>query len=134
MKTTQNTQAAPALFNLDQLNQIGNDDETFTKQMLEKFITQVYECSESLHSAILTSDWLKLKNTAHKNIPSYSIMGLDELVNLLKYTEIQSAKNKEYNHMLEIVEIICEKNNTVIDAIRKHLRLMENGKKYPDDN
>ncbi len=135
MKSTQNTQAAPvALFSLDQLNKIGNNDKTFTKKMLEKFIDQVLECSETLRSAILESDWLKLKTIAHKNIPSYSLMGLDELVNLLQYTEIQSRKNKEYNHMLEIVEIICEKNNAVISAIKKHLRIMDSGKIDLEDN
>ena len=135
MKSMQNTQAAPAaLFSLDQLNKIGNNDKTFTKKMLDKFIAQVSECSENLRSAILESDWLKLKTIAHKNIPSYAIMGLDELVNLLQYTEIQSRKNKEYNHMLEIVEIICEKNNEVVSAIKKHLRIIDTGKIDLEDN
>jgi hypothetical protein len=95
------------LFNLDQLNRIGNNDKVFTAKMLEKFIQSATECSDTMSLALSLNDWKKIRIAAHKSIPSYSLMGLTGFVKDLAYIENYAENplhNKEVHDLIKIVE------------------------------
>lgn len=125
MKATQNNkqQDYSTTFNLDQLNRIASGDKKFVIQMTQEFMSITSECSEIMKTAIMNNDWAKLKTIAHKNIPSYSIMGLNDLVGILKEIEHNAQIEEKQEEIKEYVELICEMNSLVIISLQEHLKL-----------
>lgn len=123
MNTTSNNdrQILSTSYNVDQLNKIGNNDKTFLIEMLNSFITIANDCSEIMHSALKKEDWLKIKTIAHKNIPSYSILGLNDLVDILKEIERDIDKDEMRENAKNLIELFNQENKKVITAIRKDL-------------
>jgi hypothetical protein len=110
-------------FNLDQLNKVGNNDEEFTIQMLKQFRFSATECSGNLVSAIKQKDGVKLKSAAHKAVPSYSVMGLDELVDLLKTIERWPEVN--FDNLTTLIRLFNKKNQKVITEINNYINEIE---------
>ena len=125
-----NAQIPLALFSLDQLNRIGRNDEAFTLRLLKEFIKIAGKFSESMYSVITSGDLIKLKKMAHDNIPAYSIMGLNEMVELLSYIENNTHKENKIEHMIKFVELVYEKNNTIISVMRQYLKSAQKEKSY----
>ena len=115
-------------FSLEELNRIGNNDKEFTIKMLEKFLSSVSECSESMQSAISQNDWSKIKTTAHKSIPSYSLMGLKTLARDLISIESYAGKNEYKDELQNLVKEIEIRNEELIHDIKKHLQELKQGK------
>lgn len=127
MKTADTKKPKPdslILFNVEELNRIGDNDEGFTLQMLAKFSQQLAVCSKSMKEAIDANDWAKVRLVAHKNIPSYAIMGSYELLSLLKYIDQNAEKPEEQIAVRRTVESVCDKNTDVILAIEDYLKKM----------
>lgn len=108
-------------FSLEQLNEIGNNDEAFTLEMLGKFINTVNECSENMRMALSDKNWPKLQMIAHKNIPSYSFLGLNELIDILKHIEYNGQKPEYRTEIVNLVSLVLEKNKNVVAAIQEYL-------------
>jgi HPt (histidine-containing phosphotransfer) domain-containing protein len=123
MKTAKSAslEGASVTFSLEQLNKIGNNDIEFTNRMVGKFIIMVSEFTANLRSVLKTNDWVKLKTIAHKNIPAYSFMGLDDLVEYIKYLESNALDMQEQAHLKEMSEVICRKNDQIISSMREYL-------------
>lgn len=108
-------------FNLDQLRRISNNNEEFVRNMLDKFIESAVECRETMNSAITENNIDKLKKAAHKGLPSYTILELKELTELLIYIDHLS--------LTELINIEIKKkvlnfeklNSSIIREIRKYL-------------
>lgn len=111
------------LFCTDQLNRIGNDDRTFTRQMLIKFAYQVSICSGKIKDAVMRNDWMNLKLITHKNIPAYSIMNSSEAVGLLKYIESNAGIASEHNRIRSKAARVCKMNDRILMAIIDHLQM-----------
>ena len=129
MKATQITSAliSPTSFSVDQLKRISNNNEEFIIKMLNLFVFQASQCSDMMQQAILTNDWAKLKAVSHKNISSYSIMNLHELVELLKFIESNAEKKREHWRVKEFVDSVCEKNADVIKIIGDYIYFIRKG-------
>lgn len=123
MDTTSNnySKVRSTSYNVEQLNKIGNNDKQFLLEMLQSFIELANECSESLLSATQKEDWLKVKTIAHKNIPSYSILGLNDLVEILKEIERDIDKNDIRENAKNLVELFNQENKKVIKAMREDI-------------
>lgn len=106
---------------MEQLNEIGNNDEAFTLEMLGKFINTVNECSENMRMALSDKNWPKLQMIAHKNIPSYSFLGLNELIDILKHIEYNGQKPEYRTEIVNLVSLVLEKNKNVVAAIQEYL-------------
>lgn len=106
------------------LNVIGNNDKVFTVKMLNTFLTSATDCIEGIRRSLEQNDWLDLRNIAHKNIPSYKIMGLNELADFLKYLENNALKKDKHKQVSEKARSLYEKNEDVIAAIKKYLDLI----------
>ena len=106
-------------FSTEQLDKIGNNDESFTNAMLEKFVVLALECSNDLWSALNKSDWLRVKSICHKNIPSYSMLELDEITELLRFIE-RNAEH-EPQEITKAAEMVLIKNNEAVKAINEYL-------------
>ena len=123
MNTTSNNdrKICSTSYNIEQLNKIGNNDKKFLIEMLTSFITIANECSEIMLSAMKKEDWLKIKTIAHKNIPSYSILGLNDMVDVLKEIERDIDKEEKRENAKNLIGLFCQENKQVIAFIRKDL-------------
>ncbi len=106
-------------FSLDQLNKIGNNDEEFTTEMLKQFEHSARECSEELVLAIKQNDLAKVKRSAHKAVPSYSVMNLVELTGLLKKIEALEMSGED---LKELVNLFDKKNQRVLFEIDHYIK------------
>jgi CheY-like chemotaxis protein len=97
-------------FSLEPLQRVCKNDTAFVLKMLDKFKISVQECTDGMSSG----DTTKMRTSAHKSIPSYSIMGLDQLVKDLVFIEhhIESESDKEQAQQL--VRSVIERNKTIL--------------------
>ena len=112
-------------FNVEELNRIGNNDESFNRMMLDKFASAVSECSSIMMDALANADWKRIKTMAHKSIPSYSIMGLEEIVADLKYIESYADVINENYGIPDLVKLVDSKNKKVLSEIKDYLKHTE---------
>ncbi|MDF2448403.1 MAG: signal transduction histidine kinase [Bacteroidota bacterium] len=110
-------------FKLDQLLRISNNNEEFVKTMLGKFIETAQECESALNKFLVPFNSEEMKRAAHKGIPSYSVLELKELANLLIYFERNQFSEKDLNDLSEKISFFSAKNQQVISEIKKFLRL-----------
>ncbi len=117
-------------FSLEQLKRIGNNDKEFILRMLEKFVQSAHECGESLTAALPQNDWNKLRTAAHKSIPSYSLMGLNNLVSELELIEARAGQQHYAAEMQQLVRSVEEQNRKIILEARN---CIERLKQNPDN-
>jgi CheY-like chemotaxis protein/HPt (histidine-containing phosphotransfer) domain-containing protein len=108
-------------FNLEQLNRIGSNDREFMVKMLEKFVISASECSEALAAAAPARDWKALKGAAHKSIPSYSLMGLSQLMNDLAFIDQHAGEEARAGEVIEKAHSVEKRNEKVIADVNAHI-------------
>jgi DNA-binding response OmpR family regulator len=108
-------------FSLNQLRRISNNNEVFVKSMLDKFIESAIECGETMYAAIAGNDIDKLKKAAHKGLPSYSILELKKLAELLTYFEQQPLVDADLSELKMKIKDFDSKNKSVISEIKTFL-------------
>ncbi|MES2567770.1 MAG: response regulator [Bacteroidota bacterium] len=106
-------------FNLEQLRKISNSD-VFINKMLEKFIQSAQECSETLNSAFQKNDIDGLKKAAHKDIPSYSILGLKDLTDFLIFIENNNFSVDDLQMKNKLLDF-DKRNSAIILEIKNYL-------------
>jgi len=133
MKKNQNSymKKTKYTFSLEQLNKIGNNSEDFTLQMLKQFMLSAIEISTNMLAAVKQNDWNMVKSAAHKGVPSYSVMDLKELTDLLKAIETAAQTHKEAPFIRELVQIFNKKNQKVINEINEYFKEFEEIKVTP---
>ena len=89
--------------------------------MLTSFLNNANDCSEIMYSSLEKKEWLKIKTVAHKNIPSYSILELNDLVIILKEIERDIDKDEERENAKNLIELFYKENKKVIASLRKDL-------------
>ncbi len=124
MKRDQNNQIKEieTEFSLEQLNKIGNGSEEFVIEMLKQFLLTSRECAENMLSALKKGDWIKIKHAAHKGIPAYSILELDELLELLRTIESEAGSSRDHAFAGELIKLFVEKNKKVTAEINQYLK------------
>ena len=127
MKTSQNIDdyTNSLAIGVKNLDKIGNNDKAFTVEMLQKFLSAAAECIQGIRKSLKKHDWPKLRSIAHKNIPSYRLMGMGELADSLKYIENNALKKGKRKNISEITKAICEKHEDITDAIKRYLNLID---------
>lgn len=110
-------------FNLDQLRRISNNNEEFVRNMLDKFIQSAVECRDTMNTALTENNMDKLKKAAHKGLPSYSVLELKDLTELLIYIDHLSLSD-QINITIKKKVLDFEKlNSNAINEIRKYLEI-----------
>lgn len=111
----------PETISLEQLQRIGKNDLTFILKMLEKFAASVSECSAHLDEGLANADWSKMKAAAHKSIPSYSLMGLEDILSDLEFIESNAGTEARSNEVKDIARSVIERNRTILLDTEKHI-------------
>lgn len=109
-------------FDLDQLKSISNNNKDFISKMLGKFVLSAIECSETLSKANSEGDYEIIMKAAHKAIPSYAILRLNDLVKYLLYLEANAHSATEKNEIQKNVLLFIHENKRLIAEIKNYLK------------
>jgi HPt (histidine-containing phosphotransfer) domain-containing protein len=124
MKDILNMEAEDQVFIPKELNKIGRKNKAFTLRMLKLFLTTAKRCGKKIKSSIKENNWKELKSIAHKNIPTYCVMGLNELAEFLKYIDQHALNKNKHRSIQERFQEMNEKNTEAIDAVKKYIGLI----------
>jgi CheY-like chemotaxis protein len=108
-------------FSLEPLQRVCKNDNAFVLKMLDKFKISVQECTDGMSSG----DPTKMRTSAHKSIPSYSIMGLDQLVKDLVFIEHHIELDSDKEKAQQLAHSVIERNKTILqdaDAYMEQLK------------
>jgi hypothetical protein len=83
---------------LDYLKRITKSNPQLMSDMIRVYLKQTPIIIETIQKSLHKKDWQTLKSAIHKLIPSFSIMGMDEEV------ELMAKKVQENAHTLEITD------------------------------
>ena len=78
-----------------------------------------------MRSSIKENKWEELKTIAHKNIPTYIVMGLNEIADFLKYIENNALNKDKHKSIEDRLKALQQKNIEAIDAVRKYIGLIK---------
>ncbi len=107
-----------------ELNKIRRNDKAFTLKMLRLFIAAAKKCNKKMRSCIKENNWAELKALAHKHIPTYCVMGLNELANSLKYIDQHALEKEKHKTIEDRIRSLYRKNSEAIDAVKRYIGLI----------
>jgi PAS domain S-box-containing protein len=84
--------------NLDYLKKITKSNPKLMSDMIRVYLKQTPIIIETIKKSLREKDWQTLKSAIHKLLPSFSIMGMDEEV------ELMAKRVQENAHTLEITD------------------------------
>jgi CheY-like chemotaxis protein/HPt (histidine-containing phosphotransfer) domain-containing protein len=96
------------LYDLSKLRSIAKGNETFTKNMIKLFCTEIPEALTSIDIAMTAGDIAEIKRTAHRIKPTFDTMGISSLQDPIHSLEKIRMIDKEANMLVEKVKRICD--------------------------
>lgn len=108
-------------FSLEPLIKVCKNDNAFILKMLDKFKISVQECTEGMSSG----DPAKMRTSAHKSIPSYSIMGLEQLVKDLAFIEHHIDNAADKDQVEELRNSVVERNKTILQDADNYIEQLK---------
>lgn len=81
------------MYNLDDLKEIMNGDPNALKQILKLYISSVKESTEYIIADWQNGAFDKVKNAAHKLLPIYRQLKINELANIASFIELSDEND-----------------------------------------
>ena len=127
MKINQKGSVEVKYSNLDYLKVRTKSNPQLMKEMISIFLQQTPPVIEAMRQSVLDKDWLLLAASAHKIIPSFSIMGMSpDLEKMARQIQEDANAGKFTNETAQIVielETICYQACTELE---KEFNLLKN--------
>jgi PAS domain S-box-containing protein len=127
MKINQKGSVEVKYSNLDYLKVRTKSNPKLMKEMISIFLQQTPPVLEAMRQSVLDKDWLLLAASAHKIIPSFSIMGMSpDLEKMARQIQEDANVGKFTNETAQIVielETICYQACTELE---KEFNLLKN--------
>ncbi|MCB2222497.1 MAG: response regulator [Bacteroidetes bacterium] len=116
-KTKIDSKSHDQFFNLSELKSMAGEDTEFLITMLDTFIHNMKEGIDIIHTATDNSNWNQVGETAHKLIPSFEHLKVDQAVSVLKNLEKLTLHKPDYSKIPDLVKEITELSRQLL----KHL-------------
>lgn len=101
--------------NLRQLRKTAAGDKTFEKTILQNFRDQSSVLSKDFNIGLMSQNWKKIGEKAHKAIPSFKYFGLEQTVVLLQKVESKALREKNFSNMHDLVKQSGQRISQIID-------------------
>jgi signal transduction histidine kinase/DNA-binding response OmpR family regulator len=95
-------------YDLSKLRSIAKGNETFTKNMIKLFCTEIPEALRSIDIAMTAGDIAEIKRTAHRIKPTFDTMGISSLYAPVRDLEQIRVIDNDARGMLERMKQVCE--------------------------
>ncbi len=117
MKKNQKESAEIKYTNLEYLNSRTKSNPKLMMEMISIYLQQTPPLLETMRESILDKDWHLLAAAAHKIIPSFAIMGINqEVENMAKQIQ-EAAKTEQFDD--EIAKIVIQLENICSKACQE---------------
>ncbi len=101
---------------------LSNGDESFFREMLEKYIISAQQGIAAMKLALGKEDWQQISEQAHKLSPPSKYVGADKLFRMLKKAEKDFRKSKPAGDSQKELKAIEKEVRNVIKQIRAILK------------
>lgn len=125
MSSTANSQERNETYDLKELNRLANGNKEFLAKMIRTFIKSSTEMYTQMKESLSSGDWTRIRNAAHKAIPSFSFMGLKDYAGKLKFIETNATQIGERRQVKELTEFICSHITPVLRDLDQELIAIE---------
>lgn len=111
---------------LHQLKKTANGDKEFKEKILQNFRDQSFVLSKDFNVGLLSQNWKKIGEKAHKAIPSFKFFGLGQTVALLEKVESKALREKDFSNLHDLVK---QSSQRITQLILQFDELLEEIKK-----
>jgi CheY-like chemotaxis protein len=96
---------------LSYLSKLTKSNTELMTEMIEVYLKQTPALLTSMKQSFIDKDWMLLKATAHKMLPSFAIMGMnpeyEELAKKIQYYAEKLDLSSELNELVSELEKVC---------------------------
>ena len=96
------------IYSLDRLNEIGDGDTDFIKEVIGVFLEHLPANATALVKACKASEWQSVYFTAHKMKASIDLMGIEEIMQEIRVIEQYAKSNTNLDQLDDKVNLINE--------------------------
>ncbi|MGZ3932488.1 MAG: Hpt domain-containing protein [Bacteroidia bacterium] len=120
-----NSNTASQTYSLKELYRLGNGNTDFVVKMIRTFIKGSTELYTQLRDSLKINDWIKIGSAAHKAIPSFSFMGLNDYAEKLRYIQYNASDANKRSQVKEFIDFIETHLDTVLRDLTSELVKLE---------
>ncbi|MBN2636370.1 MAG: response regulator, partial [Prolixibacteraceae bacterium] len=92
------------IFDVQELKKVTGADVAFFNKMLDNFISNTKNLSESFATALKNKNWQEIGEKAHKAVPSFKFFGLKNVSYSLKKIEHLALREKDFEKLPQLVK------------------------------
>jgi signal transduction histidine kinase/CheY-like chemotaxis protein len=107
--------------NIRELNKLGNNDPTFTNEMLNLFLKGTEQGLKTIQDAYETDNWKAIQDMAHKIAPSCRHLGAFRMLEILKTLESKAGTDVHKADIGVLIKELEVESITTIDEVKKYL-------------
>lgn len=108
-------------YNLDELEKMAGSDRDFVNQMLVTFIDNTENTIHIIPQLLKDRDWEQIGETAHKILPSYRHLEIEDIVSHLDELKTKTLINPDYKQVPALVESIIEKMKQLVIELKQEI-------------
>lgn len=110
-----------SLYNLSKIQQLSNGDDSFVKQMVDIFISQVQAALPELQTALDENNLKQIKKTVHRIKPSILNMGIHSQIEVVKEIETLARQNQGSPHLYSLLHNLMEVLQQVTGMLKQQV-------------
>ncbi len=122
------TEAIPAVdeISLHQLKKTAAGDITFEKNILQNFRDQSFVLSKDFNVGLMSQNWKKIGEKAHKAIPSFKYFGLGQTVSLLERIEQKTLRERDFSNLHDLIKQSSRRISQLVEQFDQLLDEIKN--------
>ena len=106
-------------YNLSDLRKVAKNNDLFINEMLKKFISNAKKNVKLMNIYLGKKQWKDLGEIAHKMIPSFRHLHMDQIVEILEETEKLALHEKNYTEIGDKVKRLTFEIHSIVEALKK---------------
>jgi HPt (histidine-containing phosphotransfer) domain-containing protein len=110
-------------YNLTELEKMAGDDEDFMTQMLITFIDNTEHTVQILPQLAKEKKWKQIGETAHKILPSYRHLGVEDIVSRLLELKTITLIEPDYQSVPALVSSTTEEMKQLVKELKNEMGL-----------
>jgi len=108
---------------LSYLKQLSKGDNGFIREMISVFIEQTPESIRNLETNLDNKNWVMLRAVAHKMKPSFSFVGLQELIDVIKKIEDYAETETNLGELPLLIKRVKEVCGEAISELNEDIEI-----------
>lgn len=112
----------PKKYDLSELVKMANDDKDFINSMLDTFIDNSESTIHLFKKYLKDENWVEIGETAHKILPSYKHLKINDVVSKLNEIKKLTLINQNYKDIPELTKRTVNLMKTISEDLKKEMK------------